>query len=143
AMHQALTPLEAARAFQQLERRGMTPGDIAEATGYSLRTVRDRLALLALPAQALRMVETGDLSTKDATSLAREVRATGTGSTTKRAPKPAHFNPGHPLYATVRRDCEHRSTRSLVGGAGCGQCWENAIRDDEAHQLAELARESR
>src|SRR5690606_15871429 len=46
AMHQALTPIEAARAFGKLERRGMTPGEIARATGYSTRTVRDRLALL-------------------------------------------------------------------------------------------------
>lgn len=137
AMHQALTPIEAARAFGKLERRGMTPGEIARATGYSARTVRDRLALLHLPAAAQRMVENRELSTKDATALAREVRAKGTGTTTT-STKPAHFNAGHPQYATVRAICVHRSVRRIVGNAGCGQCWEAAIRDDEARQLREF-----
>ncbi len=139
AMHQALKPLEAARAFQRLERTGLTPSEIAERTGYSARLVRDRLALLSLPAAAQRMVEEGELKTTDATALARQVVRNRTGSTTKKAAsRPEHFNAAHPLYVTVRHACKHRVERRVIGGAGCGQCWEEAIRGDEAAQLAAI-----
>lgn len=141
AMHQRLTPTEQAEAFRRLERRGMTATEIAEATGYSLRTVRDRLLWLDLPAEARRMQERGDLTVEQTTDLARQVARTRTGATTAAAPRPAHFDAAHPLYGTVRELCGHRTVRRMVGGAGCGQCWEAAIRADERDQTNPTAKE--
>lgn len=138
AMHQRLTPAEQAEAFGRLTRRGLTPADIAARTGYSERTVRDRLLLLQLPESVRTMHREGNLSTRDATDLARQVAAKGTGATTT-VIRRKHFHAAHPLYATVRATCtaEHRAERSIVGYAGCGPCWEAAIRDDEARRLAD------
>ncbi len=39
-----------------------------------------------------------------------------------------YFSYEHPLAKRVRDRCDH-TTRPKVGQMGCGQCWEEAIRD--------------
>ncbi len=128
AMHKNLTPLEQGHAFARFTAKGIPVDQIAAATGYTPRTIRDRLSLLDLPADAQQLVREGTLSTKDATGLARQVRTTRTGTARPRGPKrPAHFTGSHPLAVDVRALCKHRDTRVTVGGTGCGQCWERLI----------------
>jgi ParB family chromosome partitioning protein len=132
AMHKQLTPLEQARAFDALRRRGLGVADIAARTGYTTATVRGRLDLLGLPVEARRMLERGQLTVTDATELARQVRAAGAGSTRAAVKRSAWFTKSHRLAAVVAESCTHGDDRTLVGGVGCGQCWEAAIRDDAA-----------
>lgn len=127
AMHKSLTAIEQAAAFARFTNKGVSVGQISAATGYSTRTVRDRLALLDLPADAQQLVADKQLTTKAATGLARQVKASGTGQATTRNPKTSHFTGSHPLAGDVRALCKHRDTRVTVGGVGCGQCWEYLI----------------
>ncbi|MFJ1510940.1 ParB/RepB/Spo0J family partition protein [Cellulosimicrobium funkei] len=136
AMHKQLSPLEQADAFARLRRRGMSPATIAARTGYSAATVRGRLALLDLPAEARALIESGELSTTDATALARQVRRTGTGSARTVQRRAGWLTATHPLADAVRRACTHAEGRVVVGGVGCGQCWEDAIRGDELARRA-------
>lgn len=50
-------------------------------------------------------------------------------------PRQIHLGPQHLVAPVVARLCrEHLGSGSparLVGGVGCGACWERAIRDDE------------
>lgn len=128
AMHKELTPLEQAEAFVNLRARGLTVAAIAQRTGYSESTVSARLALRDLPPDARRMVASGQLSITDATDLARQVRRAGRGAVSNA--RPSWFNAAHPLARAVRDRCPH-DDRRVVGGVGCGECWENEIRFDE------------
>ena len=132
AMHKGLTPLEQAKAFRRLRERGLTVSQISKRTGYTPRTVGARLSLLSLPPEAQEMVADKTLTVAAATDLARQVKAEGRGET--RVPtvqREAHFTAAHPLAGVVRQACSHLDTRQRVGVA-CGQCWEHAIREDEA-----------
>ncbi|MBD5787124.1 ParB/RepB/Spo0J family partition protein [Cellulosimicrobium terreum] len=131
AMHKQLSPLEQADAFARLRRRGMSASTIAARTGYSAATVRARLALLDLPAEARAMVVTGQLSTTDATQLARQVRRDGVGAARTVQRRSGWLTGTHRLAAAVREACTHSDGRVLVGGVGCGQCWEDVVRADE------------
>lgn len=137
AMHKGLTPLEQARAFARLRKRGHLVATIAARTGYSESTISERLALLNLPLEAQRQLERGDLTTTSAVDLARQVAATGRGQARVRtAVRPAWFAKHHAL--APRLECTHTDTRRVVGPA-CGPCWEQAIRADErAKVLADL-----
>src|SRR5262245_34102964 len=46
-----------------------------------------------------------------------------------------YLGPQHPVAAVVERLCRGHlvagSPARLIGGVGCGACWERAIRDDE------------
>jgi DNA-binding CsgD family transcriptional regulator len=53
---------------------------------------------------------------------------------------PSHFSSKHPLAGVVARLCDEHlgelrmrlvAARGLIGGVGCGACWERAIRNDE------------
>lgn len=142
AMSARLKPVDMAKAFRTLrDDLALSVAEIARRTGYSQATVRDRLSLLALPVEAQRMLERGDLSNADAVELARQAiaqrSAAGntretTRETTRGGVVPAHRRPGwftrtHPLAATVKATCTHNTERVMVGGIGCGQCWEHAI----------------
>lgn len=131
AMHKSLEPIEQAAAFKRLRAGGLSPAEIARRTGYSVATVTGRLLLGSLPAEAQHMVRTKELSVGEATALARQVRRESTGQATTSAPRSVWLAPGHRLYTLVRKACDHRATRITVGSAGCGQCWEDAIRADE------------
>ncbi|WP_030526622.1 ParB/RepB/Spo0J family partition protein [Phycicoccus jejuensis] len=133
AMHKELTPLEQARAFRQLRNEGMVSVDIARATGYSAALVKARLLLLELPREAQDMVEDSTLTLRDATTLAKQVKAKRTGTVGTNAGRSAWFTRSHPLAASIT--CDHGDRRTIVGAVACGQCWEETIR---AHERGEL-----
>lgn len=130
ALHKQLEPMEQARAFGRLHDAGLSPAQIAARTGYSRATVTARLHLLALPPDAQDMVTGGDLTVTDAVHLARQVAATGTGTTRTAHTRTAYLDRTHPLAPTVQETCTHLEHRRPVGGIACGQCWETAIRND-------------
>lgn len=129
AHSQALEPVEQARAFKEMREQGMSTADIGKATGVGPGTVRDRLALLELPDPVQQMVTSKELPVREAAAMARSLRSTGAAQTSNR--RTGWLNAAHPLAAAVRA-CPHiAAERSAVGGVGCGQCWEDAIRADE------------
>lgn len=130
AMHKALSVREQAAAFGALRNQGLAVAEIGRRTGYSPSTVSARLLLLGLPDEALDLVDGHDLTVTEATNLARQVHRTGIGATGHAAPMQQYFAPGHPLWTRVDRGCTHAGSRRIIGGAGCGQCWEDAIRVD-------------
>jgi len=131
AMHKQLNPMELANAFDALRNQQMGVPAIARATGYSEYTVRTRLILLELPDEAQQMVAEQRLPLVDAEQLARDLRKTPSASTRPRSPrKAAWLAKTHPLASAVKAACQHAGTRTVIGGVGCGQCWEHAIRTD-------------
>ncbi len=131
-----LTPLEEAHACTTLRAEGMTIMEIVAATGRSATTVRDRLLLAGLPTQVQDMVTAGTMAATAATELARQTTTTGSGTVTKRIPsRPGWFTATHPLAGEVRDRCEHREVRSMLGGVGCGQCWEATITDHARQEV--------
>lgn len=131
AMHQALAPLDQAQAFLALRNSGLSVPDIARRTGYSTATVSARLMLIDLPDEVQDMVRDKEINVTEATNLARQVRRTKAGTAVTTAPKGAWFTSQHRLAKAVMSRCAHLETRRLIGGAGCGQCWEEEIRFDE------------
>lgn len=131
AMHKALTPTEQGRAFERLRDTGLSVTEIAARTGYSRSTVSDRLALIELPEEVLAQVDDRTITAADAVAIAKELRAGRSGSAPHRQTRSAWFRDTHPLAQFVRDRCTHMQTRRPIGGAGCGQCWEAAIRADE------------
>jgi ParB family transcriptional regulator, chromosome partitioning protein len=136
SMHKRLEPLEQARLFRKL-RGSMDVRTIAARTGFSARTVSDRLALLYLPAEVQEKVEAKEVTASDGATLGRQLEKAGTGTVSVRPPTRSRWlTRTHPLAATVSEACTHLDTRAAVGIVGCGQCWEAAIRTDERSQLA-------
>lgn len=136
AMHKDLTPLEQADAFAALRHRGMTQVQIARATGYCTRTIGSRLILAALPDDARAMVADRRLTLADAEELAKQLRGGVKATTRAVSPVKARWlSKTHPLAKKVSDGCGHGGTRVMIGGVGCGQCWESAIRDDAVAQV--------
>jgi hypothetical protein len=80
------------------------------------------------------MVEDNSLTIAQATDLAKQVKSRRSGSTSTRAAKRSSWlSKTHRLAIAI--DCEHAATRTMIGGVGCGQCWEEAIRTDERGEL--------
>lgn len=63
--------------------------------------------------------------------LTRQIRRTGTGTARTVERRAGWLTTSHPLADAVRTACTHAEGRAVVGGVGCGQCWEGAIRGDE------------
>lgn len=135
AMHKALTPLERGRAFRALRRRGLSTAEIARQSGYSAATVASGLLLADLPPEAQDMVATGELTATAGVQMAREVRRAPSSTPQHVGPRASWLNPDHRLASMVRNSCSHDG-RLRIGGIGCGQCWEDAIRFDERDKAA-------
>lgn len=81
-----LSPVEEARAYEQLTLEGMTTSRIAQQTKRSRKTIERRLALTSLPETAQRKLHSGQLTLQDAEALLdlppeaseRALRAVGT-----------------------------------------------------------------
>lgn len=140
AMHERVSPVDQARAFKELHDAGTSIEKIAAHTGYTARTVRDRMSLLHLPAEAQQMVVEKTITLAAARGLAHQARAQKRASETSRengakgalmaVTKQAWFARSHPAAAEAKSLCrpEHREARVMVGGVACGQCWEQALR---------------
>lgn len=122
-----LNPIQEARGYQTLRRLGRTVEQVAAVAAVSSATVHARLALLDLPADQQRRLVKGEITLGEARQVAQLVR-TRTPGEVRHGKEPAHLTRRHPLAATV--DCGHPD-RPRIGGVGCGQCWEAAIRTDE------------
>lgn len=129
-----LSPMEEATQYRILLRDGLTQTDIARRVGVSSATVSTRLALLDLPPDAQQMVRDKRLPIVEANALARQVRATGSGTVGHRAPAPVDYWAVHRLGDEVAQRCDHHARRHY-GRRGCGPCWEAVIRGDEGLRL--------
>jgi ParB family chromosome partitioning protein len=125
-----LTPLEEARAMQRLRHdHQLSQAAIAKLIGKSQTHVSQRLGLMHLTKAEQAELERGDMLVRDAVQTSRVRR--GTAKDTKFTGW--HLGKTHPLADTVRSMCRGagHSDKRLLGGMGCGQCWEQAIRADE------------
>src|SRR5674476_548592 len=132
SMHKQLNPIEQANAFTALKNRGQTIHQIARASGFSTRTIGARLILLNLPPEAQDLVAANRISLGDAEDLARQLAQKKSTASTRPASvkRAAWLTKTHPLAAAVKAVCVHAGTRTMIGGVGCGQCWEQTIRAD-------------
>lgn len=134
AMHQRLDPLDQGRAFSALTLAGVPVERIAQRTGYSVATVRDRMDLLVLPPDAQRMVADKTITLGAAKDLTQQLKKSpSSASVAARAPKQTWLNRSHPSAAGAKASCTpaHRDSRVLVGGVACGQCWEYALTGED------------
>lgn len=143
---QELSAIDRAEMLGQLrDKQGMTLTEIARRTGLSVGWVGQSLALLELDQDTRTRVRTGEVGVGQASQAVRQVRAsqrdtrlsTATAARTARprvTVEAAHFTRKHPLAGRVEQLCVHQGVRPIVGGLGCGPCWEQAIRDDAISQ---------
>lgn len=131
-----LGPVEKAEAMGQLRDLGMNAVAIARRIGLSPSTVSYYLSLLDLDAATRARIAAGTVRVSDArAAVTRTRKATRGGSTGRPAhAEPAWLTGGHRLARIARALCDQlaHTTRPMVGNVACGQCWEQAIRDDAA-----------
>lgn len=140
-LHRAqLSPMDEARACQALLDHGRSKKDIAVDLARSNGWVADRLALMELPRELQRKVDTGDLTIGQGAQLGHGLKKRGTASVVTNARAPFHFTHGHPLAdrAIERCDAAKHPTLGRIGPA-CGACWEAEIRLAEATTLRGVA----
>lgn len=141
-----LAPMDRAEMLGVLRKRGLTMAQVARRTGLSESRVSESLALLELDGETRERVREGEVGVGQATQAVREVRAQqrtyghrAKPSTSGIKVEPAHFTTKHPLAKAVRSACDHNGpsgVRPMVGGMGCGQCWEDVIRQDEIAKIS-------
>lgn len=132
ALHERVAPIDQARAFRELLDEGVDLDELVARTGYSARTIRERIALLELPPQAQAMIGKGELTLTAARDLSHQVRAqrhNGRPASVPRGAKQTWLDRDHPLAEQAQQLCidAHRATRAIVGRVACGQCWQAAI----------------
>jgi ParB family chromosome partitioning protein len=132
-----LTPVEKAKAYGRLrDKHGLTASQIARRTGIHVSTITTHLALLDMDEKSLELVQAGEVTAGAAIAAVREQRQEtrkANGTPARGRPvvfEPYHFSWHHLLARPVFDLCTH-TTRSKVGGVGCGQCWERVIRENE------------
>lgn len=132
AMHKQLEPLERGRAFAALRDSGLSVTEIARRTGYSTSTIASSILIAGLPEEVTDRVQAKEITLAEATRVARDLRTNGGGTAAVHSPAlPSWLGKTHRLAAVVSGACTHKGARRMVGGVGCGQCWEHAIRFDE------------
>lgn len=143
-----LAPMERAEMLGVLrDKQGLSLVEISRRTGLSASRVSESLSLLELDGETRERVRAGAVGVGQATQAVRQVRTAArngsvVGKVQAKRPRkvsvePAHFTNKHPLAQLVLRLCDHSSAhRPMVGGVGCGQCWERVIRDDELNRIA-------
>jgi ParB family chromosome partitioning protein len=121
-------------AGQNLDRH-----QLAHRTGRSPAWVRDTLALFHLTPAEQDALEAGKLTRAEALLRLAGRRAARDGAAaprtkTKTALAGTYFSKNHQLATQVAVRCASNGLdhvgRPKIGGVGCGECWENTIRDD-------------
>lgn len=132
-----LNPIEQALALSALMLQGKSQKELARMLGRSEPWISNRLALLELSEVNQRRLVTGEMTMRQAEHLIRSKRSESKSERKEINWLPPHFTPRHPLAKTVKAVCIEREHdgRQRVGGVGCGQCWEWAIRTDERRAL--------
>jgi ParB family chromosome partitioning protein len=140
-----LNGMERAQAYGALRNQGLTVSEIARRTGSHVSTVSSYLNLLLLDEEEREEVRTGEVSASEAIAEVRErhqVARAAQGAPTLGRPKVGpYFGPDHRLAKVVRKGCAHRGRgTTIVGGVGCGPCWEQAVRQEAEPSRAEPSR---
>lgn len=132
-----LSAVEKAEAMGRLRGSGYSASDIARATGMSPSTVSYFLSLLDLDDDSRARVRDGSVPVGHAVSAvrqARKARRQGIAAGRPALASPPWLTGRHRLADAARALCSH-SMRPVVGKIACGQCWEQAIRDDERARI--------
>jgi ParB/RepB/Spo0J family partition protein len=134
-----LDPIEKAKAFKALVAGGLSQSEIARRVGCSPSNVNYYASFLDLDKEAVEDLRAGRLSQGEAREMivgARQQRRI-TEARPRRGRRPDYFGRTHPLFAAVRDLCDHEDA-TVIGHAGCGPCWEQAIVDRfvASHQAA-------
>lgn len=135
----AVTPMEEARAMQRLIDAGMSQVDIARKIGRTPAHVSTRVALVHLSPEDQDAVDRGILSVGEATAIGRRKRNAPKGKGERPGMRGWHFGHDHPLAdqaAALCSDSTHSNHRRIGAGA-CGECWEQAIRNDERDRASD------
>ena len=130
-----LGPIEKAEAMGALRELGYTASAIARQLGMVPSGVTRYLSFLELDEGTRERVRDGTV-----TAAAALRAVTKTRKTTRRARgelpagrkaqmSGAGFTPRHRLAGEAQAVCDH-TTRPVLGGVACGQCWEQVIRAD-------------
>lgn len=130
--HAPLSPLDEARACKALLDHGRSRKDIAFDLARSGNWVADRLALLELPRELQKRVETGDLPIGKAADMGKKLAKHGSASIVTGARAGWHFTKMHDLAPGAVDRC-NTANHPMPGriGPACGACWEAVIRHDE------------
>jgi ParB/RepB/Spo0J family partition protein len=152
-----LTPLERARAYARMRDEGhMTQAEIGKSVGVHPTQVSEALMLLELTPKSMKALESGQMRLSDAQRLVKSgrdlKRKKGGHQPRDVGWEPDNFNDSHPLAGIASRICDGRGHnnrrrrgaglfrgRKIVGA--CDQCWEDAIRRDEAQVQAAYYRD--
>jgi ParB family chromosome partitioning protein len=134
-----LDPIEKAVAYKLLIDQGLSQSEIARRVGCSPSTVNYYSSFLDLDDDTIDDVRSGRITAGDARDAVVEARQQHRISQARpqRGRRPNYFGASHDLYDTVRELCTHHDGQ-IIGNAGCGPCWEQAIVDRflATHQAA-------
>jgi ParB family chromosome partitioning protein len=143
-----LNPMERAQGCGQLRDLGMSASEISRVTGMHVSTVTNGLALLEFTDEDQARIASGELPVSEALKIIRRIRRIrrrrqglpdrGTHW------EPDHFTGKHPQARIARAMCDARehTARRRLGSVACGQCFEDAIREDQS-KIIEATRAAR
>jgi ParB family chromosome partitioning protein len=130
-----LSTIEKAEAMGALRNHGLNAATISRRTGLAPSTVSYYLSLLDLDEETRARVAAGTVQVRSAVKAVRSNRkANGGRSGRPVQAEPAWLTSRHQLASAAAAMCSH-TRRPQVGDVACGQCWEQAIRDDHDHPL--------
>jgi ParB family chromosome partitioning protein len=133
-----LNAMDKAEQFGRLrDEHSLSLNKLATRTGLAVGTVSYYLSLLDLDDETRDKVRTGEIQVTHAIAAVKKARRQARRSRGERqSGRPVvveaeYFTLRHPLGRRVKETCTH-TRRPVIGAAGCGQCWEDAIRRDAA-----------
>ena len=137
-----LSAVERAKAYGRLrDEAGMSQAMIAKRLGLSETTIGRYLSLLELSDKSIDAVKEGRLSVERAVTIITKHRAKQRKKAGKKPLdvgwEPDHFTKKHHLAKRAKLMCDARehTSRRRLGDIACGQCWEDAIRQDQTTVL--------
>jgi ParB family chromosome partitioning protein len=156
SLREDVDPMDEARAVRRWMRQEKisTQLEAAQRLGHSLTWVSNRLMLLNLDQQQADAVSGGTLGIVAAAKIARQATGntrTSRGSNGSSAPNGnkysltrdpvilPYFSSAHALASTARARCKalsHGLAKPKIGAVACGECWEDAIRNDATRRFA-------
>jgi ParB family chromosome partitioning protein len=139
SLHKAgLKPMERARAYGRLRDEGnLTHAKIAIIAGLGESAISASLMLLDLAPKEQARIDAGTLKVKDAVNVIKQYRAKQRQGSGKKPVEvgwePEHFTKRHHLAKRAKVLCDARdhNNRRRLDGVACGQCFEDAIRQDQ------------
>lgn len=137
-----LNAIERAKAYARLrDEFGMTQREIAKRLHFTETTIGRYLSLSELSDKSQRDVLSGKLSVDNAVKAVKMARGKKRVQSGKKPIEvgwePDHFTSHHHLAKKAKNLCDARehNRRRRLGGVACGQCFEDAIRQDQTTVL--------